>query len=158
MDDKVLMTKEGFNALHEELMNLTLKERREIIAAIEEARAQGDLSENAEYHAAKEKQSFIEGRIAELEDVTGRAQVIDVSTLSGDKVIFGATVLLADEETGTEIAYKIVGKYEADIKKKLISIESPIARAMIGRKKDDEITVNAPSGEKNYVIMSIEFK
>lgn len=158
MEDKVLMTKEGFKALHDELMTLTLKDRREIIAAIEEARAQGDLSENAEYHAAKERQAFVEGRIAELEDVTGRAMIIDIATLSGDKVIFGATVVLADEETGKETTYKIVGKYEADIKKGLISIESPIARAMIGKCKDDEIEVKAPAGNKNYVILSVQFK
>ena len=158
MDDKVLMTKEGFSALHDELTTLKTKDRKEIIAAIEEARAQGDLSENAEYQAAKEKQSFIEGRIAELEDFTGRAQIIDIASLSGDKVVFGATVTLADEETGEETYYKIVGKYEADISKRLISIESPIARAMVGHKVDDEIVVKAPGGEKNYVILSIDFK
>ena len=158
MEDKVLMTKRGFDALIAELKQLKLHDRVEIINAIAEARAQGDLSENAEYHSAKERQSFIEGRIIELEDATSRAQVVDPSTLSGDKVIFGATVVVADEETGNETTYSIVGKHEADIKKGLISIESPIARAMIGKKAGDEFEFQAPAGIKNYVVVSVTFK
>jgi len=158
MEDKVLMTKEGFAALHEELTKLITVDRREIVAAIEEAREKGDLSENAEYHAAKERQAFTEGKIAELEDVTARAQVIDPAEIKSDKILFGATVTLVDEETEKEITYKIVGRHEADIKKGLISIESPIAKAMIGKKVDDEVEVNAPSGIKNYAVISIEYK
>ena len=114
MEEKVLMTKHGFDMLQAELKNLRVNERPAVINAIAEARLQGDLSENAEYHSARERQSFIEGRITELEDVTSRAQVIDVASLSGDKVVFGATVVLMDEETEAETTYKIVGKYEAD--------------------------------------------
>ncbi len=158
MEDKVLMTKHGFDTLQAELKELRVHERPAVINAIAEARLQGDLSENAEYHSARERQSFIEGRIAELEDVTSRAQVIDVSALSGDKVVFGATVVVMDEETEVETTYRIVGKYEADIKKSLISILSPIARAMIGKQVGDEIEVNAPGGSRNYVIVSISFK
>ncbi|MBR7159097.1 MAG: transcription elongation factor GreA [Alphaproteobacteria bacterium] len=158
MEEKVLMTKHGFDMLQAELKNLRVNERPAVINAIAEARLQGDLSENAEYHSARERQSFIEGRITELEDVTSRAQVIDVASLSGDKVVFGATVVLMDEETEAETTYKIVGKYEADLKKSLISILSPIARAMIGKQVGDEIEVNAPGGSKNYVIVSIAFK
>ena len=158
MVEKVPMTQAGYDQLNEELKVLKFKERPEIVAAIEEARAHGDLSENAEYHSAKERQSFIEGRIIELEDATSRAQVVDPSTLSGDKVIFGATVVVADEETGNETTYSIVGKHEADIKKGLISIESPIARAMIGKKAGDEFEFQAPAGIKNYVVVSVTFK
>ena len=158
MEEKVLMTKHGFDAIQEELKELRVNERPAIINAIAEARLQGDLSENAEYHSARERQSFIEGRIAELEDVTSRAQVIDVASLSGDKVVFGATVVIMDEETEAKTTYKIVGKYEADLKKSLISIQSPIARAMIGKQVGDEIEVNAPGGSKNYVIVSISFE
>ncbi len=158
MEEKVLMTKHGFDALQAELKELRVNERPAIINAIAEARLQGDLSENAEYHSARERQSFIEGRIAELEDVTSRAQVIDVASLSGDKVVFGATVVIMDEETEAKTTYKIVGKYEADLKKSLISIQSPIARAMIGKQVGDEIEVNAPGGSKNYVIVSISFE
>jgi transcription elongation factor GreA len=132
-------------------------ERHEIIKHIAEARAHGDLSENAEYHAAKEKQSFIEGRVIELEDMIGRADVIDVSKMSGTTVKFGATVTLADEDTDEKKKYQIVGDHEADIKKGRISISSPIARALIGKSKGDSVEVAAPGGARSYEILKVEF-
>lgn len=152
------MTAEGHAALDAELKHLKSVERPAIIAAIAEAREHGDLSENAEYHAAKEKQSFIEGRVAELEDKLSRAEVIDVSKLKGDKIVFGATVTLIDADTEKESTYRIVGEDEADIAKGKVSNSSPIARALIGKAVGDEAEVAAPGGARVYEIASIEFK
>ncbi len=151
------MTAEGHAALEAELKNLKVVERPNIIAAIAEAREHGDLSENAEYHAAKEKQSFIEGRVAELEDKLARADVIDTSRLSGDTVKFGATVTIMDEESEEESRYKIVGEDEADVATGKISVTSPIARALIGKDVDDVVEVSAPGGAKSYEILKVEF-
>ena len=151
------MTAEGHAALEAELKNLKVVERPSIITAIAEAREHGDLSENAEYHAAKEKQSFIEGRVAELEDKLARADVIDTSRLSGDTVKFGATVTIMDEESEEESRYKIVGEDEADVATGKISITSPIARALIGKDVDDVVEVSAPGGAKSYEILKVEF-
>jgi|TARA_R110002020_G_scaffold169661_2_gene358952 transcription elongation factor GreA len=155
MVEKVPMTQNGFNQLHEELRWRQQEERPRIIEAIAEARAHGDLSENAEYHAAKEAQSHNEGRISELEDLTARAEVIDLSKMSGDKVKFGATVKLIDEDTDEEKVYQIVGDQEADVKAGRISVSSPIARAMIGKEVGDSIEVNAPGGSKAYEILAL---
>ena len=151
------MTETGFEALKEELRWRQQGERPRIIEAISEARAHGDLSENAEYHAAKEQQSLNEGRVAELEDLIARAEVIDVTKLSGDKIKFGATVVLVDEDTEEEKRYKIVGDQEADVKSGRISISSPIARALIGKGVGDTIEVNAPGGARGYEILKLEF-
>ncbi|MEL7428366.1 MAG: transcription elongation factor GreA [Pseudomonadota bacterium] len=155
--DKVPMTAGGHKALQEELQRRQSKDRPAIIAAIAEARAHGDLSENAEYHAAKEQQSHNEGRISELEDILSRADVIDVSKLSGDTVKFGATVKLADEDTDEESTYQIVGDQEADVKSGKISISSPIARALIGKSEGDSAEVAAPGGARSYEILSIKY-
>ena len=152
------MTVRGNAALQEELRMRQQEERPRIIQAIAEARAHGDLSENAEYHAAKESQSHNEGRIAELEDKLSRAEVIDVSKLSGTTVKFGATVSLVDEDTGQKRSYQIVGENEADIKKGLVSITSPTARALIGKKAGDVVEVNTPGGGKSYEILKIAFQ
>lgn len=152
------MTREGFNLLQEELKRLKKTERPNIIQAIADAAAHGDLSENAEYDAAKEKQSFVEGRIKEIETKVATADVIDISQLSGDRVVFGATVTLVDAESGKEVSYKIVGVDEADVKKEKISILSPIARGLIGKDLDDEVKISTPSGIKEYEIVGIEFK
>ena len=152
------MTAEGHAALDAELKNLKTVERPNIITAIAEAREHGDLSENAEYHAAKEKQSFIEGRVAELEDKLARADVIDTSKLTGTTVRFGATVTIMDEETEEESSYKIVGEDEADVASGKVSITSPIARALIGKDIEDVVEVSAPGGAKSYEIMNVEFK
>jgi transcription elongation factor GreA len=152
------MTAEGHAALDAELKHLKSVERPAIIAAISEAREHGDLSENAEYHAAKEKQSFIEGRVAELEDKLARAEVIDVSKLKGEKVVFGATVTLIDADTEKEVTYRIVGEDEADISKGKVSVGSPIARALIGKTVGDEAEVAAPGGARVYEIENVEFK
>jgi transcription elongation factor GreA len=151
------MTAGGYKALEDEINQLKNVERHEIIKLIAEARAHGDLSENAEYHAAKERQAFIEGRVIELEDKLGRADVIDVSKLSGANVMFGATVTLVDEDTDEERKYQIVGDHEADIKKGRISISSPIARALIGKAKGDSVEVAAPGGARSYEILKVEF-
>jgi len=151
------MTAEGYQALDAELKRLKTVERPSIIAAIAEARGHGDLSENAEYHAAKERQSFIEGRVAELEDKIARSQVIDVSKLSGKQVKFGATVQLLDEDSGDKSKYKIVGEDEADVKAGKISILSPIARAMIGKEEGDVVEVMAPGGAKTYEIVKVKY-
>lgn len=143
--------------LEAELRRRQSEDRPAIIAAIAEARAHGDLSENAEYHAAKEQQSHNEGRVAELEDVLSRAEVIDVSKLSGDTVKFGATVRLIDEETEEEKTWQIVGDQEADVKAGKISISSPIARALIGKSEGDSVEVTAPGGTKDYEILSIKY-
>lgn len=155
--DKVPMTAGGHKALQEELKRRQSKDRPAIIAAIAEARAHGDLSENAEYHAAKEQQSHNEGRVSELEDILSRADVIDVSKLSGDTVKFGATVKLADEDTDEESTYQIVGDQEADVKSGKISISSPIARALIGKSEGDSAEVTAPGGSRSYEILSIKY-
>lgn len=154
---KVPMTKKGAERLQEELKNLKIVERPAIIAAIAEARAHGDLSENAEYHAAREKQSFIEGRIQELEYAVSCAEVIDTSALKGDKIVFGATVLLMDEETEAEQSYQIVGQYEANLEKGLISIQSPLARALIGKSVGDSAEVASPKGGRSYEILNVEY-
>jgi transcription elongation factor GreA len=153
--EKIPMTAEGHAALDAELKRLKTDERPSVIGAISEARSHGDLSENAEYHAAKERQSYIEGRIAELEDKLARAQVIDVSKLSGSNVKFGATVTVIDEDTDHKAAYKIVGEDEADVKLGKISITSPIARAMIGKEEGDVVEVAAPGGSKSYEIVAV---
>ena len=152
------MTGEGHAALDAELKNLKSIERPAIIQAIAEAREHGDLSENAEYHAAKEKQSFIEGRVAELEDKLARADVIDITKLSGTVVKFGATVTLIDVESEKESTYKIVGEDEADVSQGKISSTSPIARALIGKEEGDEAEVAAPGGARAYEIMGVAFK
>jgi transcription elongation factor GreA len=155
--EKVPMTAEGYHALDEELKRLKTLERPAVIAAIGEARLHGDLSENAEYHAAKDRQGWIEGQIAEIEDRMARAQVIDVSKLSGKQVKFGATVTVIDEDTEEPARYQIVGEHEADVKKGRISIASPIARAMIGKEKGDVVEVITPNGPKAYEIAKVEW-
>jgi transcription elongation factor GreA len=156
--EKIPMTAAGFKGLEDELNQLKNVDRHEIIKAIAEARAHGDLSENAEYHAAKEKQSFIEGRVMELEDQIGRADVIDISKLSGTSVKFGATVTLLDEDTDAERKFQIVGDVESDAKKGRISLSSPIARALIGKSKGDTVEVAAPGGAHSYEVVKVEFK
>ena len=155
--ERIPMTADGYKALEVELNQLKNVDRHEIIKAIAEARAHGDLSENAEYHAAKEKQSFIEGRVIELEDYIGRADVIDISKLSGNSVKFGATVTLVDEDTDAKRKYQIVGDFEADATRGRISISSPIARALIGKSKGDTVEVAAPGGARSYEILKVEF-
>jgi transcription elongation factor GreA len=155
--ERIPMTAGGYKALEDEINHLKNVERHEIIKLIAEARAHGDLSENAEYHAAKERQAFIEGRVIELEDKLGRADVIDVSKLSGDTVKFGATITLVDEDTDEKRKYQIVGDHEADIKKGRISVSSPIARALIGKTKGDSVEVAAPGGARSYEILKVEF-
>lgn len=157
MVDKVPMTAAGYAALDEELRQRQQIERPRIIQAIAEARAHGDLSENAEYHAAKEAQSLNESRIAELEDKLSRAEVIDVSKLTGNTVKFGATVTVVDEDTEEEKAYQIVGEPEADVKNGRVSIASPIARALIGKKAGDTVEVKTPGGGKSYEILKVAF-
>ena len=153
------LTKAGVERLRGELAQLKKVERPKIIAAIAEARAHGDLKENAEYHAAREQQSFIEGRIQHLEYSISHAQIIDVTKLNpGDKVVFGATVTLADEDSGEETTYQIVGDVEADIKHNLIAVSSPISRALIGREIGDVVTVRAPAGEREYEIVDVEYR
>jgi transcription elongation factor GreA len=156
--DKVPMTEAGHAAMLNEIKHLKAVERPRIIKAIEEARSHGDLSENAEYHAAKEQQGWLEARVAELEDKISRAEIIDVSKLSGDTVKFGAKVTLVDEDTDEEAAYQIVGEFEADVKKGKISIASPIARAIIGKRKGDSVEVNTPGGGKSYEILSVRWQ
>ncbi|QDZ01988.1 transcription elongation factor GreA [Nitratireductor mangrovi] len=155
--NKVPMTASGFETLKEELRWRQQEERPRIIEAISEARSHGDLSENAEYHAAKESQSLNEGRIGELEDLIARAEVIDVSKLSGETIKFGATVELVDEDTEETRTYQIVGDQEADVKSGRISISSPIARALIGKEVGDAIEVNAPGGARGYEIVKVAF-
>ena len=155
--ERIPMTAGGFKALEEEINHLKTVERPSIIRMIAEARAHGDLSENAEYHAAKERQAFVEGRVMELEDKVGRAEVIDVSKLSGTTVKFGATVTLVDEDTDAEMKFQIVGDLESDAKKGRISISSPIARALIGKTKGDTVEVAAPGGARSYEILKVQF-
>jgi transcription elongation factor GreA len=154
---KFPMTASGLASLEEELRTLKAQERPAIIRAIAEARSHGDLSENAEYHAARERQSFVEGRIAELEEITSAAEVIDPASLSGDTVKFGATILLIDEDTETEVRYQIVGMYEADIKQSRLSITSPLAKALIAKRVGDTVAVPAPGGDRSYEILKITY-
>jgi transcription elongation factor GreA len=154
---KFPMTGPGLQRLEDELRQLKAVERPSIIRQIAEARTHGDLSENAEYHAARERQSFIEGRIAELEEIVGSAEVIDPSTLSGEHVMFGAHVQLVDEETEKEATYQIVGVHEADIKVGRLSLSSPLAKALIGKKVGDTVSVPAPGGDRSYEILGIKF-
>lgn len=152
------LTKAGADRLREELATLKKKTRPQIIAAIAEARAHGDLKENAEYHAAREQQGFVEGRIRHLESTISHAQIIDVEKLNpGDRVVFGATVTLADEESGEEKTYQIVGDVEADIKHHRIAVSSPISRALIGREVGDVVVVQAPAGDREYEIVAVEY-
>ena len=155
--DKVPMTAVGYTAMMDEIKYLKTVERPRIIEQIEEARAHGDLSENAEYHAAKERQGWIEARVLDLEDKLSRADVIDISKLSGDSVKFGATVTVVDEDTEDEAEYQIVGEFEADVKSGKISITSPIARALIGKHKGDSVEVMTPGGGKSYEIIRVRF-
>lgn len=154
--DKIPMTHAGFSALETELKQLKSVERPAIIRAIAEAREHGDLSENAEYHSAKEKQSFIEGRIKELEGVIGLAEVIDPAKLSGT-IKFGATVTLVDEDTDEEKTWQIVGEHEASIENGLLNIKSPIARALIGKDEGDSVEVRTPGGDKSYEVLKIAY-
>ena len=156
--DKEPITIQGLEKLKEELVNLKEKKRPEIVAAISEARSHGDLKENAEYHAAKEQQSYNEGRIQEIEDIIARANVIDVSKINNDgKVIFGSTVLLQNLDTNEKNNYKIVGKDEADLKKKLIYFKSPIGKGLIGKNKSDLVEINTPAGVKNFEIIDVKY-
>ena len=155
--DKIPMTAEGYAALENELKHRQAVERPRIIQQITDARTHGDLSENAEYHAAKEEQAHNEGRIAELEDKLARAEVIDVSKLKGERVVFGATVTLADSDSGDEVRYQVVGELEADLKQGKISVTSPIARALIGKSEGDVAKVRSPGGEREYEIVSVQF-
>jgi len=154
--DKIPMTRKGHAALEAELKHLKSEERPAIIRAISEAREHGDLSENAEYHSAKEKQSFIEGRIKELEGVISLADVIDPAKMNGS-IKFGATVTLVDEDTDEEKTYQIVGEYEADIENGLLNIKSPIARALIGKEEGDSVEVRTPGGERSYEVLKVEY-
>ena len=155
--EKIPMTAEGHQAILAEIKHLKSIERPKIIKAIAEARAHGDLSENAEYHAAKEQQGLTEARVADLEDMVGRAEVIDVSKLSGENVVFGATVVLVDEDTDQESSYQIVGEFEADVKNGKLSITSPIARALIGKAVGDSVEVATPGGGKSYEVLEVRF-
>jgi len=152
------MTAEGYRALRDELENLKKVERPKIVSEIETARAHGDLKENAEYHAAKEKQGFVEGRIQEIEAKLSNAEVIDVTKLGGDRVVFGATVTIFDIDTDEEKTYKIVGDDESDLKESKISFSSPIAKALIGKSEGDETTIKAPGGDRLVEIVEVEFK
>jgi transcription elongation factor GreA len=155
---KIPMTADGFTRLQEELKRLKTVDRPTIIRAIAEARDHGDISENAEYHAARERQSFIEGRVLELEDKIARAEVIDVSKLSGKIVKFGATVTLADEETDEKTVYQIVGEDEADISEGRLSVTSPLARALIGKSIGDSVEVTTPRGGRAYEVVKVRFR
>lgn len=155
--ERVPMTVKGFKALEAELQRLKSVERPRIVQAIAEARAHGDLSENAEYHAAKDAQGLNEAKVAELEDKLGRADVVDPATLSGTTVKFGATVKLVDEDTEEEVTYQIVGEMEADVKRGMVSISSPIARALIGKSEGDVVEVTTPRGARSYEILKINW-
>lgn len=155
--NKEPMTAGGYQRLEEELRRLKSEDRPAVIKAIEEARAHGDLSENAEYHAAKERQAFIEGRLAELEDKISRAEVIDPSKLSGNTVMFGATVTIVDEDTDEEATYQIVGTEEADIKQGLLSIAAPLARGLIGKSVGDSVDVQTPKGPRSYEVLALKY-
>lgn len=156
--EKVPMTQAGYKTLVDEVKRLKTVERPAIVKAIEEARAHGDLSENAEYHAARERQAFIEGRLAEIEDKLARAEVIDVSQVKGSVIRFGATVTVADEDTDEEATYTIVGEDEADIAKGRLSVTAPLARALIGKEKGDSVELTTPGGSKGYEIVKVAYK
>ena len=155
--NKIPMTTEGYEKLQEELKKLVNEDRPNIIAAIAEARSHGDLSENAEYQYAKEQQSLIEGKIQELESTTALAEIIDISKLSGDEIVFGATIEIRDDENNNKSKYQIVGEYESDIENNKLSINSPLARGIIGKTKDDVVEINSPKGTKTYTILSVKF-
>jgi|ERR1017187_7705265 transcription elongation factor GreA len=155
--ERIPMTAAGHKVLEDEVRHLKTVERHAIIKQIAEARAHGDLSENAEYHAAKDRQSFIEGRVMDLEDKLSRAEIIDVSKLSGKTVTFGATVTLVDEEHAAKVKYQIVGDLEADLKQGKVSISSPISRALIGKAAGDMVEVRAPGGPRSYEVLSVQF-
>ncbi len=152
------MTAEGYRTLQEEMKRLKVEERPAVIKAIEAAREHGDLSENAEYHAARERQSFIEGRLAELEDVISRADVIDPKSLKGKTIRFGATVQLADEDTDEESTFQIVGSHESDVESGKLSVTSPLSRALIGKTVGDSVEVITPGGSKSYEVIKVQFK
>jgi transcription elongation factor GreA len=156
--ERVPVTVAGYKTMEEDLQRLKSVERPRIIAAISEARAHGDLSENAEYHAAKEQQGLNEARVAELEDKISRAEVIDTSKLSGDTIKFGATVSLADDDSGDKVKYTIVGDTEANLREGKISISSPIARALIGKSKGDNVEVTTPKGSRSFEVLKVEWK
>ena len=155
--NKIPMTEAGYKQLQEELKKLTSEDRPNIIAAIAEARGHGDLSENAEYQYAKEQQSLIEGRIADLEASISRAEVIDIKNISGEDIKFGATVEIEDDDTGKKQTYQIVGEYESDIENKKLSINSPLARGLIGKLRDDSVEISSPKGVKSYTIISVKY-
>ena len=156
--NKIPMISSGFEKLQEELKKLINEDRPNIIAAIAEARSHGDLSENAEYQYAKEQQSLIEGKILDLESITSLAEIIDVSQLTGKEIKFGATIEIKDDDTGDKSIYQIVGEYESDIKNNKLSINSPLARGLIGKTKDDIVEINSPKGIKSYSVLSVKFK
>ena len=155
--NKIPMTESGYVKLQKELKNLTSEDRPNIIAAIAEARGHGDLSENAEYQYAKEQQSLIEGKISDLESAISRAEVINIKDIGGNEIKFGATIEIEDDETGKKQKYQIVGEYESDIENKKLSINSPLARGLIGKKKDDNVEINSPKGIKSYTIISVKY-
>ena len=156
--NKIPMTSSGFEKIQEELKKLINEDRPNIIAAIAEARSHGDLSENAEYQYAKEQQSLIEGKILDLESVTSLAEIINVSQLSGKEIKFGATIEIRDDDTNDKSIYQIVGEYESDIENKKLSINSPLARGLIGKTKDDIVEINSPKGIKSYSVLSVKFR
>ena len=155
--NKIPMTAEGYTKLQDELKKLTSEDRPKIIEAIAEARSHGDLSENAEYQYAKEQQSLIEGRIIDLESAISKAEVIDVRSVEGDDIKFGATVEIEDDESGVKQQYQIVGEYESDIENKKLSITSPLARGLIGKTEEDNVEINSPKGLKSYTILSVKY-
>ena len=155
--NKIPMTAEGYTKLQDELKKLTSEDRPKIIEAIAEARSHGDLSENAEYQYAKEQQSLIEGKIADLESAISRAEVIDVKSLEGDDIKFGATVQIEDDDSGEVVTYQIVGEYESDIKNNKLSVSSPLARGLINKSVEDVVEINSPKGQKSYTIKSVKF-
>ena len=155
--NKIPMTANGYGNLQKELKKLLNEDRPNIIEAIAEARSHGDLSENAEYQYAKEQQSLIEGKIADLESAVSRAEVIDVKSLEGDDIKFGATVEIEDDETGESVTYQIVGEYESDIKNNKLSVNSPLAKGLINKAIDDVVEINSPKGQKSYTIKSVKY-
>ena len=155
--NKIPMTAEGYSKLKDELKKLTSEDRPNIISEIADARSHGDLSENAEYQYAKEQQSLIEGRITDLESSISRAEIIDVKSITGDEIKFGATIEIEDEETEKKQKYQIVGDYESDIENGKLSISSPLARGLIGKSKDDSVDISSPKGQKSYTILSVKY-
>ncbi|MDR2464588.1 MAG: transcription elongation factor GreA [Holosporales bacterium] len=156
-EQRIPMTTKGFEKIKNELEDLLARERPDVVQAIVEARSRGDLSENAEYHAAKERQSFIERRISELEGKVAKAQIIDISSIVGDDIKFGATVILEDNDTGESVTYQIVGSDEADVKSGLLSITSPLARALIGKRVGNSVEVSIPNGVRTYSVQKVEY-